>query len=144
MKSAWYLRPYAFISLQIHALLILFSLHALVNGATIQRDKDTEKASESSKNPEDIYNMGSDIPVEDEDSSKSGRHEVKKRSPQVITTVAKKIATGIGRTIFKFGKSFGTILPPVTTIPAIGFKATGLGTGLGVKALAKMFRIVFR
>ena len=120
--------------MQIQALLILFSLHALVKGATIQRDKDTEKASESSKNPEDIYNMGSDIPVEDEDFSSSGSHEVKKRSPQVITTLAKKIVSGVGRTVFKAGKGVGTILPPFSIPPAIVLK-TG---GTGLKALSKV------
>ena len=130
------MRPYAFISLQIHALLILFSLHALVKGATIQRDKDTEKASESSKNPEDIYNMGSDIPVEDEDSSKSRRHEVKKRSPQVITTVAKKIVSGVGTTLFNAGKGIGSILPPITTPYALQFKAVG-------GALKSLSKVVF-
>ena len=113
--------------MQIRALLILFSLYTLVKGATIQRDKDAEKASESSKNPEDI-------PVEDEVSSNSGSHEVKKRSPQVITTVMKKILSGVGRTIFKAGEGVGTILPPFSIPPAIIFK-TG---GTGIKALSKV------
>ena len=82
--------------------------------------------------------MGSDIPVEDEDSSSSGSHEVKKRSPQVITTVVKKILSGVGTTFFKTGKGIGTILPPLTTPFAIQFKALGGA----YKALSKVFGIV--
>ena len=60
-------------------------------------------------------------------------HEVMKRSPQVITTVAKKIVTGVGRTLFKAGKGIGTILPPITTLPALTVKTVGVG----LKALSK-------
>ena len=74
-----------------------------------------------------------DIPSIDNGTSSSVVHEVKKRSPQVITTVAKKIVTGVGRTLFKAGKGIGTILPPITTLPGITVKTVGAG----LKALSK-------